>query len=145
MDKPQAQIEITTKDGAHSLLIGKKTAGGFAAKNSLSPAVFEVPESLFGLINRPLRDWRDKKVVEVEPEKVKQVTVTYKGATKTFKKNEKWVEDGVKVDDSAKGKEAADAVNFAVMDLLFAVQGLEAQDFADNAKKRCVKQIVGDN
>ena len=73
-------------------------------------------------------------MVEVEPEKVKQVTVTYKGATKTFKKNEKWVEAGAQVDDSAKGKEAADAVNFAVMDLLFAVQGLEAQDFADNQK-----------
>lgn len=135
LEKPQAQLEIATENGPRSLLIGKKTAGGYAAKNSLSPAVFEVPDSLFGLLNRPLRDWRDKKVMDVESDKVQEVTVTFKGATKTFqKKNDKWVEAGARVDDSAAGKEAADTTNHAVMDLIFAVQALEAQDFADTLK-----------
>ncbi len=135
LEKPQAQIAIETADGPRSLLVGKKTAGGYAAKNSLSPAVFEVPESLFGLLNRPLRDWRDKKVLEVETDNLQTVTVTFKGATKTFNQTEKkWREVGAKVDDSATGKEAADAINHAVMDLIFALQGLEAQDFADNQK-----------
>jgi hypothetical protein len=133
LDKPQAQVDIATQEGPLSLHFGKKTAGGYAVKNSLSPAVFEVPASLFGLINRPLRDWRDKKVVEFETDKIKQVTVTFGGKSKTFEqKDEKWREVGVKADDSAKGKEAADTAHRTLMDLLFAVQSLEAQDFMDN-------------
>ena len=135
LDKPQAQVTIATKDGPLSLHLGKKTAGGYAAQNSLSPAVFEVPASLFGLMNRPLRDWRDKKVVEVETDKIKQVTLTFRGQSKTFEqKNERWHEVGAKTDDSAKGKEAADAAHRALLDLLFAVQGLEAQDFIDKVE-----------
>jgi hypothetical protein len=136
LDKPQVQIEVATKDGPRALFFGKKTAGGYAAKNTLSPAVFEVPASLSSLLNRPLRDWRDKKVMEVESDKLQQITVTYKGASKTFdKKEDKWCESGAKEDDSAKGKEAADATSRTVMDLIFAVQGLEAQDFADDKKR----------
>lgn len=133
LDKPQAQVDIATNNGPLSLHFGKKTAAGYAAKNSLSPAVFEVPASLFGLINRPLREWRDKKVVEFETDKIKQITLTFGGQSKTFEqKDEKWRESAVKVDDSAKGKEASDAAHRALMDLLFAVQSLEAQDFVDN-------------
>ena len=135
LEKPQGQIEIVTKKGTRILLLGKRTLSGFAAKNSLSPAVFEVPASLFGLLNRPLRDWRDKKVLEADAEKIQSVAIAFKGAAKTFhKKAGKWLEMGAPLDDSAKGKAAADTINHSVMDLIFAVQGLEAQDFADNQK-----------
>lgn len=135
LDKPQAQLELVTKDGSRDLLIGKKTAGGYAAKNSLSPAVFEVPDSLFGLLNRPLRDWRDKKFLQVEAENLQKITVTFRGATKTFAKSgDKWAEEGVKTDNTAQSQKATDETHRAVMDLIFSVQGLEAQDFADSTK-----------
>lgn len=132
LDKPLAQVEITTPEGPRSLLIGKKVGNNYAAKNSMSPAVFELPSSFFSLLNRPPRDWRDKKIVEAEIEKLQQVDATFSGATKTFtKKTDKWSDSSVKSDGSAAAQKAADATNRDLMDLLYAVQGLNAGDFID--------------
>ncbi len=132
LDKPQAQVEFSTPDGPRSLSLGKSLAAGHAAKNSLSAAVFEVPNSLFGLLNRPLRDWRAKTVVKLDVDNVAEVEIAARGGKKRFAKtDEKWREAGAKVGTTAKEQEAADAAHRAVMDILLVLQALSATGFVD--------------
>ncbi|MDQ3814377.1 MAG: DUF4340 domain-containing protein [Armatimonadota bacterium] len=127
LDKPQAQVEITTKDGARKLLVGKRLKDGYAAQNTFSPVVFQLPEATFGLINRPLRDWRSKTVLKFEMADLTQVEVTARGTTRTYtKKDDKWKAVNATAGD-------ADATNQAVLDLLIAAQSLSAQDFIDKS------------
>jgi hypothetical protein len=119
LDKPQATVTV----GDATLKIGKKVSGGYAAQNSLSPAVFTVPESTFTQIDRPLKDWRNKRITDVSLADVTSLELTARGSTKSYQKaDDKWQETGGKADDK---------VNGGVLDLLSSVTGWTAQDFVD--------------
>lgn len=119
LDKPQATVTV----GDATLKIGKKLSGGYAAQNSLSPAVFQIPESTFTQIDRPLKDWRDKRVADIAVADVTAVEVTARGATKSYQKtDDKWQETGGKADDK---------VNMSVQDLLYSASGWNAVDFVE--------------
>jgi hypothetical protein len=122
LDKPQAVIEA----GDATLKIGRKTSAGYAAQNSASPAVFEIPATLFGLANRPLKEWRSKKFLDFKFEDVSQFEIKARDAAKTLQKQgDKW---------RLSGGEASDAVHQATFDILLALQGLSAQEFIDHPK-----------
>jgi hypothetical protein len=120
LDKPQATVTV----GALTLKIGKKVGTGYAGQNSLSPAVFTVPLSIWNLINRPLMDWRDKKVLDFQASDATDLQVTSGGATKELQKQgDKWQLVGGKSDDKT---------NYAALDLLQVAQQMTAQDFVDH-------------
>lgn len=119
LDKPQATIRA---DEA-LLKIGRKTEGGYAAQNSASPAVFEIPATLFDQANRPLKDWRQKQFVDFKETELSKLEVKARGGVKTLaKQDKKW---------RVSGGEASDAVHQAAFDLLLNLQALTAQEFID--------------
>ncbi|HVF10494.1 MAG TPA: DUF4340 domain-containing protein [Abditibacteriaceae bacterium] len=133
LDKPTAMVRVTTADGSQSLLIGKKVKDGYAAKNSTAPAVFVITEMPFGLINRPLRDWRSKSVLNLDINDLTMVEIAARNAVRSFKKeNDKWqpAAGSTPAIPNAVVPEPA-AVNGAVLEALVAAQGLNAVDFID--------------
>jgi hypothetical protein len=128
LDKPTATLRVTTDAGPVSLSIGKKVSGGYAAKNSLSPSIFVISEMPFGLINRPLRTWRSKSVLNIEIEDLTALEIAARNSVRRFKKeNEKW-----QLAETSTGA-APDpiAVNAAVVEIIGAAKELMAQDFID--------------
>jgi hypothetical protein len=123
LDKPVAVVKVTVDGATRELRVGKKVGSDYAAQNSLSPAVFELPSSTYGLLNRPLRDWRDKDVLKIALDDISQVEITARGATRSFTKSgDKWQAAG-----NTSGN--AEAQHQAVLDALLAVQNLRADDF----------------
>lgn len=131
LDKPLATLTVKLKDAERTLKVGKKLKSGYAAQNSTSPAIFEITDATYGLINRPLKEWRSKNVVKIDLADLTALDVTARHATRSFTKSgEKWTATGAA---PATGNAAsnADTVNQAVVDLLLGVQGLTAEDFID--------------
>lgn len=124
LDKPVATVRL---DGAGGeLRIGKKVTGGYAAQKSDSPVVFQLADATFGLINRPLRDWRSKTPLAINLNAVSQVEIRARGITKTFnKENDRWQEQRTPV------QSTLDATHEAITNILFAAQNLAAVDFID--------------
>lgn len=129
LDKPLITLRATTNAGEQVLLIGHKTKGGYAAQNSSSPAVFEIPAGSYGLANRPLKDWRSKLVTDFATADLTRLDLSGKGRTLAYTRTaDKWqAPSGNRSTNPAD----AGALNQAVLDLLIAVRGLNAQDFID--------------
>lgn len=127
LDKPAATLKVATKDGERTLLVGKKLKSGYAAQNSLSPAIFEITDATYGLMNRPLKDWRSKTVLKFDSGDITALDVTARHATRSFTKSgDKW-----KAAAGAPPTANADNDSQAVLDLIIDLQGLTAENFID--------------
>ena len=126
LDQPQVEMEVKTKNGTQKLLVGKKLKSGYAAQNSFSQVVFELPDATFALINRPLRAWRSKTVMKFDVADLTRLEVTARGTTRAYTQSDgKW-QPGEKTED-------AETANQAVLDMIIAAQNLSAQDFIDKS------------
>ncbi|MDF2439158.1 MAG: hypothetical protein JWN98_142 [Abditibacteriota bacterium] len=124
LEKPLATVQLSDTNG--ELRIGKRMAGGYAAQRSGSAAVFFLADATFGLINRPLRDWRSKTPLLIDLNALSQAEIRARGAAKAFvKENDHWQLQGML------GQSTLESTHQAVTDVLFAAQNLVATDFID--------------
>jgi hypothetical protein len=136
LDKPVATVVVNQGDDARTLRVGRKLQQGYAAQNSFSDAVFVLPNGAFALLNRPLREWRSKRLAHFDLSQLNGVVVRSGSAQRTFDKSgEKWVEKG------ASSGTAPDAVNLAVLDLLATSRDLTVQDFIDRPTPALLKSF----
>lgn len=120
LEKPLAQVEI----GGAKLKIGKKIGESYAAQNASSPAIFQISSAIFGLSNRPLRDWRDKTVADFDWNKTRRLSMIWRGKRRDFvKKNRKW---------QLANEKSNVPINAAIFEILFAIHEWRAQDFVDS-------------
>jgi len=127
LEKPQATIQISTPNGVKELKIGKTVAGGNAAQNSLSSAVFVLPTSTYSLINRALSEWRDKDLISLDTGKVTQMQISARGKNVTLNvSGTKWTASNPKLDKTLTGNAASD--------FLVGIQNLQADNFVDAPK-----------
>jgi len=123
---PTFKLELTTAKGRSTLRVGKPVAGGFAAQNSSSPAVFVLPSQLFGIMSRPLVVWRDKSVLKLNTGRLKTLNVAARGQQMEFEQSQgKWLRpDG----------QSAEKFSIAALEIGFVLQKLTASSFIDNPK-----------
>jgi hypothetical protein len=81
LHKPQAVV-VVNQDGEtrtqrirRTLRIGRKLQQGYAAQNSVSDAVFVLPNGAFALINRPLREWRSRRLARFDLAQLNSVAI----------------------------------------------------------------------
>lgn len=123
LDKPIAKLELATDKGPRTLRVGKQVAGGYAAQNSASPAVFVLPSQLFGIMSRPLKDWRDKSVLKLNTGRLKTMRVQARGKQMQFTQFEgKWSREDGQHDEK---------YSTAVMEISFVLQKMAADNFID--------------
>lgn len=119
---------ITFESGGLNLQIGAKTLGGYAARRDSTGAIFEIPASLFAVWNRPLRDWRDRKILIFDADSVARIEIARRGAAQTMVKDgENWRLDGGQSDLKIRG---------AALDVLDSLGALRAENFVDNVKNK---------
>lgn len=119
--------QVAFDSGGVRLEIGAKTRGGYAAWRGAG-AIFEVPASLFAALNRPLPDWRDRKIARFEPEQVARLLVETGGKRQVLVRNgDQWRREGAP-DDLRSHRAALDFLNFA--------GELRALQFLDSAASR---------
>lgn len=129
LDKPMADLEVTTAGVKNSLRIGKVVPGGRAAQNSISHVVFVVPETVLDLLSRPHRNWRDKQILRYSTQDVQSMKVTARGKAALLRYDGKsW---GLSVGDKSANTAG---VPQAAVDILVGLQGLMAQDFINQLK-----------
>lgn len=126
LDQPTT-IVVQTARGELTLSVGRKMNGGYAARNSLSPAVFLLPDVTFGLINRPLAAWRARDLITFGFDHLDYAMISWRGIRRMFHRDAsgKW-----RLDEAAPKLEDS-LVNNAVLDLLLAAQALRAESFLD--------------
>ncbi|HEX8238008.1 MAG TPA: DUF4340 domain-containing protein [Abditibacteriaceae bacterium] len=126
LDKPVATVVVNQSNDARTLRVGHKLQQGYAAQNSLSDAVFVLPNGAFALLNRPMREWRSKRLAHFDLSQLNGIVIRSGGAQKTFIRfGEKWIQEG------APSGMAQDAANLAVLDILATSRDLTVQDFID--------------
>jgi hypothetical protein len=131
LDKPIVALELATADGARSLKIGRKVSGGRAAQNSFSNAVFVVPDTLLPVMNRPLRDWRDKTILKFTKSEVRTLRVKARGQSATFENDPNNRETPWKrTDQKATGSDPKTA-GHNMLDISLALDSVKATDFID--------------
>ncbi len=105
--EPAATVRIREqgKDSWKTLELGKKEDDGYLARTTDRTPVFSVKTDLYDKLNQKLWEFRDKNVVDVEQDRVAQLTFKRADAEIVLKRQEdgKWV---VQKPDSLKGKEA---------------------------------------
>jgi hypothetical protein len=131
LDKPLVTLDLTTPDGARSLKIGKKVSGGRAAQNSFSNAVFVVPDTLLTVIDRPLRDWRDKAILKFDKKQVKSVRVKARGQSATFENDPSNTQTPWKRTDAGAARTTPKIASQNMLDISLGLDGLKATDFID--------------
>ena len=131
LDKPRAVIEI----GEAKLEIGaRQKEGGFAARNSASPAIWLLPDAVWALIDQPKNHWRDKRVAVFDAESVARLEIFDGRTSRTLlREGDDWRLKG--------GKNEAKVRN-AALDLIDFARGLRATDFAQDATKNSQPDIT---
>ena len=84
LDKPAADLTLTTKDGKQlGLLLGAKNPTGVwvYAKERDKPAVFVLPDGVLRDATRPAADFRDKTILAFDRKDVSGVDVVVRGET----------------------------------------------------------------
>ena len=123
LDKPVATLELVTSKGRSTLRVGKAVAGGYAAQNSSSPAVFVMPAPLLGIMSRPLLNWRDKSVLKLNTGRLKNMKVLARGGQMNFDQTSgKWLREDGKNENK---------FTVAALEIGFVLQKLEAVSFID--------------
>lgn len=129
LDHPVAEVRVTVAGQPHWLQVGKALSGGFAARNDLSPVIFQVAKSALDVINKPIKEWRSKDVMKFDLSQLTHVTVQAEGKTLAYRKDQdKWKAE------SGTPSSLDDSTNNAVFDLLYGVQALRADDFIDQPR-----------
>lgn len=134
LDKPTAVLTVAIDDGERTLRIGKKLGDGRAAQNSFSNAVFVVPESLFGLINRPLLEWRDKTILKFNTTDVRSIKVLARGRSAELQSDTSGDKMKWKRIEAAGSGQSEKVAEQSALDILVGIQGLSATDIIDNPK-----------
>jgi hypothetical protein len=83
LDKPAREFEAVMKDGSSKkLLVGKPlpVAGSSYAKLADAPAVYSVSDQTLQTLEKQPLDFMDKAPIHIDYDKVKSVTVDWKGA-----------------------------------------------------------------
>lgn len=112
-DKPQAIVEIVDEAGTHTLTVAKQADGVYYAKSSDLTGVYEVSSTLAESLDKPLDDFRNKKLFDFgfsDPEKL-DVRGWDKHAV-VVKKDDKWLldSDGGRELDSSKVQTLIDSL-----------------------------------
>ena len=114
LDRPQIRVEVTTADGTHSLLVGKKKednqkpgeagkAGankgqdvGYYAKNSDWPVVFTIHDAIFDQLNQDLDTYRNRSLFDFEsPDAARRIEIQGpQGELRLDKKDAEWFKAG---------------------------------------------------
>jgi hypothetical protein len=131
LTKPWIALDLMTDGGARSLKIGKKVSGGRAAQNSFSNAVFVVPDTLLPVINRPLRDWRDRAFLKFDKSQIETVQVTARGRSATFENVPSNTQTPWKRTDAGAAATSPKIASQNMLDVSLGLDGLKAQDFID--------------
>jgi len=107
LDQPAATVRVREqgKDSWKTLELGKKEDDSYLARTTDRTPVFTLKTDLYDKLNQKLWEFRDKGVVEVEQDRVAQLTFKRADAEIVLKRQDdgKWV---VQKPDSLKGKEA---------------------------------------
>lgn len=130
LDKPKVKVSINLRRGGTlvSLLVGSKTPVGDSTyvKRETEPSVLLTDGQLSSSLERKLYDFRDKRIVDLKEEDVKQIAL--KSADKGFvlaKEGEEWFLD------QPKSSIRADQVE--VKRLLASLSNLFARDFIEGS------------
>jgi hypothetical protein len=130
LGKP-AFVVRATGSSVSTLRVGSKVPGGFAAQNSSSPSVFVMPDELMKLINRPLRDWRGKRVLFFEVSKVDAFDLRARGKTASFARDPNDEELRWQQLRGPTRTASPDAIQHLAVELLFGLKDFAATDFID--------------
>jgi Domain of unknown function (DUF4340) len=129
LDKPQVKVAIGLKRGGSlpPLLVGAKTPVGDSTyiKRETEPSVLLTGALLSPTFEKKLSDFRDKKIMELKENDIKQVTL--KGSQGVFvltKKNDEWLID-------KPNSYRADQTE--VKGMLASLGGMSARDFLEGA------------
>jgi len=72
LNAPEMEVDVTDKKGAHKLLVGDTTPtnSGAYAKLENDPRIFTIASYTKGNLDKTLNDLRDKRLLNIEPDKV---------------------------------------------------------------------------
>jgi hypothetical protein len=90
LNTPAAEVRVATKDGKTTrLLIGDETptSGGFFAKLDNDPKVFTITSGTKSSLDKSAKDIRDQRLLTFDSDKLTRVTLTAKGQSMEFGKN----------------------------------------------------------
>jgi len=129
LDKPQYEVEFALKGGrARKLLVGKEKEkdGRFYAKNPARPLVYLIGSSLLDDVKKGSAEYRSKRLFDFYTYQVGKFQIAAGGSTRVLEKTKKddqdhWVQ-------TAPDKKDLDRT--AVEDLLYKLNGTDAEDFA---------------
>jgi hypothetical protein len=132
LERPAIKVSLTTKSGLTlpALLIGAKTPVGSSVyvRRETKNDVLLANASVVSSLQRPVKDFRDKRILEFKEDAVKQVT--FKGGRNDWvleKKGDGWFVGGPKA-------YRADPAEVGAM--LSALRFMSAQDFIEGADRR---------
>jgi uncharacterized protein DUF4340 len=134
LDKPARTVVLTLKDGStRRLEIGKEAADKkYHAREAGSPRVVLVPGAVVDDLAKGLKERRANRLLEVATYEVTGLEVEGEGGKRVYDRSSQKGADGV---DAYKWKRSApdgkDIETSKVQDALFAVGGVEVQEFVD--------------
>jgi hypothetical protein len=118
LDRPQIRLEVTTPDGTHSLLVGKKKEApkkpevkpaegekkeepkpednqGYYAKNSDWPMVFTINQQVYDQLNQDLDNYRNRFLFDFEASNARRLEVQGPdGEVRLDRKGDDWFKAG---------------------------------------------------
>jgi hypothetical protein len=138
LDRPVAEVTLSDGGTQRYLRIGRKIPNGRAAQNSYSNAVFAVPETLLALVQRPLREWRDKAVLRFNTSEITELSVRARGGKVDLRSDlsgeaVKWKRADLSAaeEKDPRQQDKIQAAHQAALDVLLGIQGITALDFID--------------
>lgn len=125
LEKPIAEVEVTTREGKSTLRVGKVVEGGRAAQNSLSKVVFVLTDSILNLISEPLSAWRDEKLLRFSIDDVQRIHLAARGQEADLvRQGEGWIQEN-------KPQSTSTAASSVVTDIALGLQKISAEEFID--------------
>lgn len=116
---------IVFESGKSRLEIGDRTAGGYAARSAGSAAIFLLPDAIFGLLDRPISDWRDRRVANFEINLITRLEISAGGRTRVLvREADDWRLENGRPDPKLRA---------AALDLLDFARNLRASGFLEDA------------
>jgi hypothetical protein len=130
LDKPAFILEFTAKGAVHRLVFGSRTPGdqGFYVLKDQAPQVLIVAAAAKETLDRPLKDLREKTLLEFSPDQVKGLALRLGGVNLELKRTKPGVWQW-------EGRETLKIRTDRVESLLRTLQLARAQDFVDEAPK----------
>ncbi|PQV65525.1 protein of unknown function (DUF4340) [Abditibacterium utsteinense] len=131
LETPRATLSLRGENLGAQLEIGAPQKGGYAARTSASPAIFLLQGSVYALLSRPLKAWRDPRIAVLDANLISRIEVAARGAKRTLLRNgENWRLGGGKNDAEIRG---------AALDLTEFLGALRAADFVPSTTAQSTK------